>query len=301
MTETPRPRPSRGVMGYVAELQQFDPVPPYVYELTPTGAPPPAPVPVAPRAPAVTVVSHIRQQSQRRIRAAMIAGAALVIVAGAGLAYAGLRGPHDASRARATGAVASGSPAEGSLPLDPALPGADPVTGRTTPATTSAVLPAGGSTGTTDQLPGGKAPPAPPVPPGRPGPVPPAPVATSVPTDPGDPATTEPPAAPLPLAATFSHVADAAGDGFLGYAGTVRITNPGSRDVTGWRVTLSVPGDHPVTASGATVARDGEIVTFTPDGDPTVPAGGAVSFSFEVAGLLAALPGDCVIDGVACS
>jgi hypothetical protein len=294
-------------MGYVAELQQFDPVPPYVYELVPPGPAigshpvpaSPAPVPVPPRASTVTMVSHIRQQSQRRIRAAMIAGAAVVILIGAGLGYAGLGGDRDdGSRAQAPGVVASGNPADGELPLDPALPGAEPVTGRTTPpgTTTTEAAVAG-----TDQVPGGTMPPVLPVLPDAPDPQQPAPIATEAPAEPDGPATTEPPAAPPALAAAFSHVADAVEDGLLGYAGTVRITNPGNRDVTGWRVTLTVPGANPVTASGATVAQDGETVTFTPDGDATVPAGGAVTFSFQVAGLLTALPGGCAIDGAACS
>jgi hypothetical protein len=101
----------------------------------------------------------------------------------------------------------------------------------------------------------------------------------------------------VPLTATFVPGTET----LLGYAATVRIENPGDRDVTGWRVTLTVPGGNPVTAAGASVAQDGETAAFTPDGDGTVPAGGAVTFSFEVDGVLAALPGDCAIDGVPCS
>jgi hypothetical protein len=309
-------------MGYVAELQQFDPVSPSVYEL---GAPEPAtailppPVPAmpagtpprtvprtSPRTSTASIVSHIRQPPRRRIRAGMIAGAAAVIVAGAGLAYAGLGGPDDAPRAHAPAVAASGVPGDGSLPFDPALPGAEPVAGRTAPAATSTGAPGGDSPGAVP-FPGAVPPPGTPQlpgPPASPGRRRPEPVATAAPTGPGGPAPTEPvraPVAPLPLAATFSHVADAAADGFLGYAGTVRIENPGDRQVTGWRVTLTVPGGNPVTGSGVSVAQDGETVTFTPDGDATVPAGGAVTFSFQVAGLLAALPGGCAIDGIACS
>jgi hypothetical protein len=234
----------------------------------------------------------------------MIAGAAAAIVAGAGLGYAGLGGPDDAPGAQAPAVAASGVPGDGSLLVDPALPGAEPIAGRTTAPAATSTAAAGGDTPGAVPPPG--AVPGPgatdlPGPPALPGPRRPGPVATAAPTG---PAPTEPvraPVAPLPLAATFSHVAGAAEDGFLGYAGTVRIENPGDRDVTGWRVTLTVPGGNPVTGSGVSVHQDGETVTFTPNGDATVPAGGVVSFSFEVAGLLAALPGGCAIDGVACS
>ena len=247
-------------MGYVAELQQFDPVPSHVYALGgPEPAteilpvfPPPAPAPALPRGSAVPIVSHIRQQSQRRIRAAVIAGAAMAILAGAGLSYTALGSREDTPRAQAPGIAASGVPTDGSLLLDPALPGAEPVDGLiTTPATTSGGAVGGGTTGTVGQLPGTGVPVLP-VLPGLPDPRQPAPVATAAPTDPADPAATQPPAAPLALAATLGHVADAAEDGFLGYAGTVRIDNPGNRDVTGWRVTLTVPGGNPATASGVT-------------------------------------------------
>ena len=290
-------------MGYVAELQQFDPVPPHVYDLAqPEPIDPAVParttpvtVRIPPRASRAPIVSHIRQQPRRRTRAAMLGGTAAVILGGVFLGYAAFGGPDDRARAQSPGAIASAVPADGSLPLDPALPGAEPLTGRTTtPAAASTG--AAGRTGTpvpdTTKLP---------LLPGLPDSARPVPVSTEAP--PAAPATTAPPApvAPLPLAATLSHVVDTSEDGFLGYAGTVRIANPGDREVTGWRVTLTVPGGSPVTASGASVAQDGETVTFTPDGDPTVPAGATVSFSFEVPGLLTVLPGGCAIDGSPCS
>ncbi|MEU8615337.1 hypothetical protein AB0C29_45880, partial [Actinoplanes sp. NPDC048791] len=121
MSENPRPRPSRGVMGYVAELQQFDPVPPYVYELHPAG--PAASVPSPPAAAPAPIVSHIRHQPRRRSQTAILAAAAVAILAGAGLGYAALGGSADAPRAQAQGTAPSGVPTDGLLPLDPALPG----------------------------------------------------------------------------------------------------------------------------------------------------------------------------------
>jgi len=314
VSANPRSQPHRGILGYIAELQQLDPVPPFVHDFAepePATAILPSPPPrTPPRTPPQTstapIVSHIRQPP-RRIRAGLIAGAAAVIVGGAALGFAGLGGSDDAPRSQAPAAAASGVPGDGSLPFDPALPGAEPVDGRTTaPGATSTPAVGGGTPGA---VPYPGAVPLPgvthlPGQPGVPGPRHPGPVATAAPTEPDGPAATEPvhaPPAPLPLAATFSHVTDIAEDGFLGYAGTVRIQNPGDREVTGWRVTLTVPGGNPVTGSGVSVAQDGETVTFTPEGDATVPAGGAVTFSFEVAGLLAALPGGCAIDGIACS
>ncbi|GAA3334996.1 hypothetical protein GCM10020358_01520 [Amorphoplanes nipponensis] len=309
MRRNPPPEPRRGVLGYAAELQQFDPVPAYVYDLA---APEPAPAPwTAPTAPGSTrsltptaaapAVSHIRQRPRRPGRAMMIAGAAVVILAGAGLGYAGLGHPSGGARAQAPRLAVSALPTEDAPVLDPGLLGAEPVAGRTTgPAPTSTGAAGSGTGRPARSRPGsGKSPsrPGPPVPPvAQPG-------DRATPPAPG-PATTEPvvaPAPPLPLTAVLRHAEEAAADGFLGYAATIRLENPGSREVTAWRVTLTVPGGNPVTASGASVGQDGETVTFTPLPGATVPAGGAVTFSFEVAGLLAALPGGCTVDGAPCS
>jgi hypothetical protein len=279
-------------MGYVAELQQFDPVPPYGDEFDPAG-PLPAPAPAPSPSPA-PIVSHIRQQSQRRIRFAISTAAAVAILAGSGLGYAALTGRADPPRAQAPAAGPTGGPTDGLPPLDPALPDAEPVAERPTePAATSTTSAAG-------SRPARPRPDAVTLP--GPGLGNPPPAATAAPTEPAGPATTQPAVAPaLPLTATISYVVDPAEDGLLGYAGTVRIENPGVRDVTGWRVTLTVPGGNTVTATGASVAQDGETVTFTPAGEAVVPAGGTVTFSFEVDGLSAALPGGCVIGGSPCS
>ena len=242
-------------------------------------------MPPAPASPALAlsppVLSHIRQLLQRRTRVALIA--ALTILVGAGLGYAGLRGSADTPRPPAV--AAPSVPADGVLPFDPASPGAEPVTARATE-------PVGGGDGVAGPLPDGV------QLPGLPDPLDRAPVATAVPTQPAGPAPTEPAVAPAgPLTAVLSHFAD----GLLGYAGTIRVENPGVREVNGWQVTLTVPAGNAVTASGVSVVRDGDTVTFTPAGATTVPAGGAVTFSFEVGGLLAVLPGGCAINGRACS
>ncbi|MEH1125880.1 cellulose binding domain-containing protein [Micromonospora sp. CPCC 206061] len=55
-------------------------------------------------------------------------------------------------------------------------------------------------------------------------------------------------------------------------------------------------------ASGAQFAQDGTLVIFTPeDGAAAVPPGGSVAFTFDVPGLLAGEPTGCAIDGRACA
>jgi hypothetical protein len=104
------------------------------------------------------------------------------------------------------------------------------------------------------------------------------------------------------LDATIAHTDDAWTLGLGGYSATVTITNPGDSAATGWRVSLTVPGGNKVRkVTGAAVSQDDEDVVFTPKGDATVPAGGSVSFTFQVKGLLADEPTGCAIDGRPCS
>jgi hypothetical protein len=105
------------------------------------------------------------------------------------------------------------------------------------------------------------------------------------------------------LGATLSHTSRVLPVGLGGYTGTVRIDNPGDRDVSGWRVTLTVPGGNKVhKATGASVTQDGEMVVFTPAKKATdVPAGGSVTFTFQVTGVLTGEPSDCFVDGRPCS
>jgi hypothetical protein len=178
-------------------------------------------------------VSRIRLGPPHRVRAAMVAGAAVVILAGAGLGYIALGGPADTSRARAPGTAPFGIPTDGRLLRDPALPGAEPVNGSpaTTPAPASTAAASSSTTGT-GQLPAGTGLPLLPALPAPPDPLHPAPGATAAPTEPAGPATTlppaptRPPATRRPLTATLSHVADPVEGGFVGYAGAVRIDNP---------------------------------------------------------------------------
>jgi hypothetical protein len=302
------PRPGRGVVGYVAELQQFDPVPPAVYELTPPGPAPAAPqprlspVPAAPGQDAALGKSQIRQLGRGSV--AVLGTAALAIVVGAGVIYAGLGGFSDPSPAATGGAAVA---------LIPALPGTGPVTGDTTAPTAGAGTPVAGKTARarrpaplTASAPAAATIPA--VLPGRPStdPASALPIATQVPAEPAQPPEPAEPdpsrlAVPPPLTATFSHVVDVTEDGYAGYTGTVRIDNPGDEAAPDWQVTLTVPGGNAVHGRGVEVDQDGESVAFTPDGDEAVPAGGSVTFSFDVRGTLETLPLSCAIDGDPCS
>jgi hypothetical protein len=111
------------------------------------------------------------------------------------------------------------------------------------------------------------------------------------------------PAAAGTVDATLSYTRAKGDDGISRYVATIEIDNSAARDATDWRVTLTVPGGNLVVAHGPVdVTQNGESVQFTPSGDGgAVPAGGSLTFTFTVRGVLAALPTDCTINGRACS
>jgi hypothetical protein len=172
-------------------------------------------------------------------------------------------------------------------PGDPATP--DPSgTGSGTDGGGTGTPGAGGTTGGTT-APGG------------------VPVVPAAAAGPGGPATSAPvPAAPplvaKPLTAAYETVARTGLLGVLGYQGRVTIRNPGQVPVSGWTVTISLPAGETVNgATGAAPSQHGTTVTFRPSGGTgTVPAGGSVSFTFSVGGLLAGDPTGCAIDGRSC-
>jgi mannan endo-1,4-beta-mannosidase len=137
-------------------------------------------------------------------------------------------------------------------------------------------------------------------------------IVAAVPASPAGSAPTEPPAprqaAPRVVTAgtvdaTLSYTAEKEGDGIAGYVGTIEISDSGAGDATDWRLTLTVPGGNSVLARGPVeVTQSGEEVQFTPAGDDgAVPAGGSLTFTFTVRGDLTDLPGNCTINGHACS
>ncbi|MEV4707425.1 cellulose binding domain-containing protein [Actinoplanes sp. NPDC049316] len=246
------------------------------------------------------IVSHVRPAAPgRRMRMAVVSGGVLAILAGLGVGYAALSGSGPDPVA-APGATATATPADGVLDLEPALPGIDPVTGATTsPAGTTAPAvartPAAAATTTAGHTATQPVRTTRPVLPG----VPDQPADTVAPSSPAQPAPTQP-AAPLllPAVATLTFTADEGEQGWTGYAGQVRVENPGSTATRSWQVTLTVPGGNKVDASGASVSQDGDSVTFT--GGP-IAARDSLTFTFTVDGTLTELPGGCRIDGNACS
>lgn len=62
---------------------------------------------------------------------------------------------------------------------------------------------------------------------------------------------------------------------------TVVVENPSYEDASGWTVVLVLPDGMTVTsASGAQYSVNGQKVTFTPDGNKRVSAGGSIEFTF---------------------
>lgn len=120
-----------------------------------------------------------------------------------------------------------------------------------------------------------------------------APSPSTSPSSAGDPAPTQP--AELTAVMRSSHR-------LLGVVVSVTVTNAGPGEAAAWEVAVTVPEGRPVDeVSGAVHHRSGDQVIFTPvpDSDPLAP-GEAVSFQFRVAGLFAAAPEECAIDGRPC-
>ncbi len=142
--------------------------------------------------------------------------------------------------------------------------------------------------------------PAPPA--GRPAPapagVPGPPAGSTSPPAPYPTPETQPP--PKPLRGSYA-ITGGDPNGTDTYQVTVTIINPAPVDQTGWSVTIKLPAGEVVTAaSGATVAATAAAFRFKPSGNDTVPARGAVSFTFTVGGTLAGPPVSCRIDGRSC-
>ena len=272
-----------------------------------------------------------RSATRHRLRAAVLSCAALAVLAAAGVGYAALN--QDSARSRDALPPGVQTPAR---PGDPdagfttgAIPGIDAV-GRTTP--TGAVTPSvsagtpaqpttvpgepvgdggfgsGGDDSSGDGAGGSGGEGA--TTPDRPGtPEYPPPPQAWPPVDQEPTQEPQPPVPPMPppaqpdtvaLAATLSRY-DALPLGVGGYSATVQIANPGTYDVTGWRVTLTVPDGTKIRKpDGAAMSQHGDTVEFVPSGNATVPAGGSVTFTFEVRGVLAGDPSDCTINGSPC-
>ena len=121
----------------------------------------------------------------------------------------------------------------------------------------------------------------------------------------GPVATPEGSVAPPPaadLVASYTREANTGLLGLTGYRGKVSVANRGQGAADGWTVTLSLPAGQRVdSVAGASAEQSGQLVTFTPlEGQAEVAPGGSVSFTFEVPGLLAGEPTGCAINGRPC-
>lgn len=239
----------------------------------------------------------------RRRRLALLSVATAALVA-AGAAYALIETPSSSRTAQPAPALPPQVATSGYAPFRPGVPGVAARSAQASPSgsgSASPTVPAGTSASVAPNAgPASRKPVAAESVAPVPSTVPPSsrPPVRPVPPPQGAPA---PPSARR-LVATFTHTADLGPLGLAGYVGTVDLTNPGAAERAGWRLRLTVPGGNVVSSDGpVTVVQDGERVTFTPRGDAgTVPPGGSVSFTFQVAGILAAEPSGCALNGRAC-
>jgi hypothetical protein len=234
-----------------------------------------------------------RERPRRRWQLAVATAVALAGLAAIGVGYVAFTRTGNSTEARAPSMPELPS-IDGVLPTEGTVPGATLPASPTVTATTS--LTTAATSATTD---GSVTQPAIVVP-------------TLDSASPAEPAPPSPqqllpraaaPATAGTVDATLSYTAQRADDGISRYVGTIEIDNSKARDATDWRVTLTVPGGNLVVAHGPVdVTQNGESVQFTPSGDDgSVPAGGSLTFTFTVRGILAALPTNCTITGRACS
>jgi len=292
-----------------------DVVPAEVYELRPPGKRRPAldrtavlpePAFVARIPTSVPVPEPVRvlrpRPGRRRLRAAVATVVALAGLGAAGVGYVAFTHTTRSSPQAKAKVIPEVPPIDGTLPggvsgADPiaTLPASPPVAvtvsaPMTQAATASAAATTGAPTARFTQ---------------------PAPskgdTVTVSPADP-DPAEAAPlrllaPAATTAgtLEATFSYTATKGDYGISRYQGTIEIDSTQSSDAASWQLTLTVPGGNRVAPDGpVVVSQDGEQVQFAPGDGGAVPAGGSLTFTFTVSGVLSDLPTNCQINGESC-
>ena len=300
-----RPAALTSVLGVAAVPPHVaDVVPAEVYEVrlpaqrsVGSALAPPEPPTFVARIPTSLPVARPRPR-RRRLQAAVATVVALAGLGAVGVGYAAFTRTGNSTQAQAP-ALPEVPSIYGTLPDNGGVPGADPIatlptstptsTAPTTKATTAATTtpPTATSTGTASTA---------------------AAVAPS-PAGSSDTSESAPmllrPAAPTAgtLEATLSYSAQWGDDGSISrYRGTIVLVSTKPNNAGAWRLTLTVPGGNPVIPHGpVTLSQDGESVLFTPGDGGVVPAGGTLTFTFNVRGILSDLPTNCTINGHSCS
>jgi hypothetical protein len=96
------------------------------------------------------------------------------------------------------------------------------------------------------------------------------------------------------------------GGGLLGYRAAVTLTSHGTDEAAAWQLTVTLPRStlRIARVTGATVAQNGAVWTFTPvEATRLIPAGTSVVIGFEVRGatLVDAAPTACEINDDPCT
>lgn len=225
-------------------------------------------------------VSHIApgEIRARRIRAAVLTGAVLALVAG-GVAF--VRGGDDEP---ATPRTAAGAP----VATEPTVPAAD-----VEPSAGASSVPPSASPSASAARPSPSVSPSPSATAGgrlKLGVVTRAPAHATAEPDPRTPADEMP-----VYTAFYSYQEDSA-------SGTVEVVNAGGGAGGEWTVTLTVPGAEKVNLTGGDVrmSQSGSAVTFRPAG-AGLPAGGSLTIGFRIDGMPGEPPTGCTINGTACA
>ncbi|MBG0568255.1 cellulose binding domain-containing protein [Actinoplanes aureus] len=233
-----------------------------------------------------TPVSHVAPGSatrSRRIRVAVLTGAALALLAGGAAVRWG--GDDRPDTPVAAGAV----PTTGT---EPAVSGPEPVSPEMTAGPTGSVS---ASPSATAAQPSRSVSPTPSDDEGGLS----VGTATRAPVRSAEPEPSVPDEEPPVYTAFYGYQADPGS----GYAGTVQVVNAGGAAGGDWTVTLTVPGAEKVvlTSGNVRMSQSGSSVTFRPAGGAELQVGGSVTIGFTIDGVPGELPTGCAVNGSACA
>jgi hypothetical protein len=132
----------------------------------------------------------------------------------------------------------------------------------------------------------------------------PAPPPTPTPSQPGPPAAPPAPERPTATPSALAAQLTIEETTLLSYRAAVAINNPGTAQVSGWTLVVTLPRQTLTVTdvTGAEVRRDGAVWTFVPDqSTKQVRGGGSAQVRFRVDGTsIGATPSSCTINGRAC-